>query len=93
MSSDLRFLATVAREARWAIDDHVPHQYKTDGCDHCYMGWVNGPGLLYRCHCNLTEGEDYYYEEGYPNKTTEATEEKPSRLMRFVEWFTTWSMK
>lgn len=59
MSSDSRFFATIKREFEWSVLDNVPDSELADGCDYCYQGWAEGPGLVYRCGCN--PGEIIYY--------------------------------
>ena len=53
-----RAIATQKREAAWEVDDSVPDDRWTDGCDYCDRGWAHGPGFLYQC--NDTEGPSIY---------------------------------
>jgi hypothetical protein len=59
MSSASRFQATLKRKREWAVLDYVPTSELADGCDYCFQGWAEGPGLVYRCGCN--PGENHYY--------------------------------
>ena len=51
-----RQIATSKREAEWEIDDNVPFERLTEGCKYCDRGWAHGPGIVYKCQCNETEG-------------------------------------
>jgi hypothetical protein len=50
-------------ETEDAILRIVPNEELSNGCAYCYLGWAEGPGLIYKCECNETEGP-YTYNVG-----------------------------
>jgi hypothetical protein len=52
MSAVERAVAAERRKAFWNVHDNVLPELMGKGCPYCVNGWVNGPGLVYRCQCN-----------------------------------------
>lgn len=63
MSAVERAIAEERRKAFWNIHDNVPPEQFNAGCAYCHHGWVNGPGLVYRCMCNPGEPHTYDVED------------------------------